>query len=293
MYFKKTLNWLGGLLALLGCIFVFYRLYTYWEQVDLSSFSIFNWLIIFCLVIFYSTANILLVVAWQNLLEMLNVKVTFRFAMYAYGVSQLAKYLPGNIFHLAGRQSIGAAVGLPNWPLAKSSIWELAIITITASLFGTLVLPQIIAGFSIHLSGLIFSFTVLSIIIITKHLFNKFISLAIANYVLFLACSGFTFVAVIGLIINPGKLTLELAISICGAYIIAWIAGLVTPGAPAGIGVRELVLLFTLQQYISESHLLTVLIIGRMITCGGDLVLYLIASLLFRNEAYTVDNQIS
>ena len=36
-----------------------------------------------------------------------------------------------------------------------------------------------------------------------------------------------------------------------GAYVIAWLAGLVTPGAPAGVGVRELVM-YALLPYLDQ-----------------------------------------
>ncbi|MDZ7598490.1 MAG: hypothetical protein U5J82_09410 [Desulfobacterales bacterium] len=43
-------------------------------------------------------------------------------------------------------------------------------------------------------------------------------------------------------LVAPSFVTFSTFFALCGAYVIAWLAGLVTPGAPAGVGVRELVL---------------------------------------------------
>ena len=55
-----------------------------------------------------------------------------------------------------------------------------------------------------------------------------------------------------------------------GAYVLAWLAGLVTPGAPAGVGVRELVLLALLKGSVGQTELLLAVLLGRLVTVGGD-----------------------
>jgi uncharacterized membrane protein YbhN (UPF0104 family) len=62
-----------------------------------------------------------------------------------------------------------------------------------------------------------------------------------------------------------------------GAYIVAWLVGLATPGAPAGVGVREVVLYSLLKPFVSDSDLLTAIVLGRMVTVAGDLAYYVVA----------------
>ena len=69
---------------------------------------------------------------------------------------------------------------------------------------------------------------------------------------------------------------------VCGAYVIAWLAGLVTPGAPAGIGVREIVMYALLHTLISQSDLLTAIVLARIVTVAGDLLFYLLALIFFK-----------
>ena len=56
----------------------------------------------------------------------------------------------------------------------------------------------------------------------------------------------------------------------CGAYTAAWLAGFVTPGAPAGLGVRELVLVFLLDGHAAEPDLLPAVVLSRVVTVLGD-----------------------
>ena len=109
-----------------------------------------------------------------------------------YGTSQLAKYLPGNIFHMAGLQSPGMAAGEPACVLAKSTAWELGLISFSAATFG--------------------------------------------------------------------------------AFMLDWLAGLLAPGAPAGLGVREMVLFSLLKGLVAEADLLLTIVPSRLVTVAGDML---------------------
>jgi uncharacterized membrane protein YbhN (UPF0104 family) len=65
-----------------------------------------------------------------------------------------------------------------------------------------------------------------------------------------------------------------------GAYVVAWLAGLVTPGAPAGVGVREMVLIFLLGHAIPETELLPAVVVSRLVTVAGDVLFFAAAALL-------------
>jgi len=56
------------------------------------------------------------------------------------------------------------------------------------------------------------------------------------------------------------------------AFCLAWVVGLVVPGAPGGIGVFELVLLARLRGLIPEAELLAVLVSYRLISVGAELL---------------------
>lgn len=51
------------------------------------------------------------------------------------------------------------------------------------------------------------------------------------------------------------------------------------PGAPAGIGVRETVLVLLLGSYMIEADLLMAVLIGRIVTVFGDVIFFLAISI--------------
>jgi uncharacterized membrane protein YbhN (UPF0104 family) len=62
--------------------------------------------------------------------------------------------------------------------------------------------------------------------------------------------------------------------------VLAWLAGLVTPGAPAGMGVRELVLLFMLNGIVIEEDLLMAIVLSRIVTVMGDVLYFTVAFMI-------------
>ena len=86
----------------------------------------------------YGLGNLLLARAWWHQLKYVGVTSSWSWTRRIYGISQLGKYIPGNVFHLAGRQALGLAAGIPGRPLAQSMAWELGLIAIAGASFAIL-----------------------------------------------------------------------------------------------------------------------------------------------------------
>ena len=139
---RRALHIFGSFLGIAGVIFVIIKLNVYADQLDFSRFNFCDWGLMSVFSVIYGVANVLLGFAWFDLLVFLGVgAVSRRWAVKVYGLSQLAKYVPGNIFHLAGRQAYGMAAGIPAIPLAKSSALELGLIAAVGGLFSILLVP--------------------------------------------------------------------------------------------------------------------------------------------------------
>lgn len=274
---RRWLHIIGGAFGLLGVVFVIIRLNTYSEQIDLARFNATAWSLIGLLALVYGAANILLAQMWWHLLIFFDVEVERRWAVKTYGLSQLAKYVPGNIFHLAGRQALGMAVGLPARALTKSALWELGLVATAGILFGLLATPLVGLKLPVYASVVAFGAMSVMSIITLRWLLSPAVSTALIWQFFFLATSGTIFVGVLALV-APYAITLSAFSALCGAYVIAWLAGLVTPGAPAGVGVRELVLLFLLKGMVAEADLLLAIVLGRIITVTGDFFYFLTAT---------------
>jgi uncharacterized membrane protein YbhN (UPF0104 family) len=277
---KRSLHWAGSALALLGIAFVALRLRNYSAEINFTRFNVTAWSVIAGLVLIYGLANGMLALAWWNLLKQFGVNTSRGWAVRVYGISQLAKYVPGNIFHLAGRQGMGMAAGVSGWALAKSSVWELGLLSITGGLFGLLAAPLLVKNVPIAIAVLVFA----GVVGVAAALLWRFIGTPVARafvyQVSFLAISGWIFVGVIGLLVESPESGGFPWLPLGGAYVLAWLAGLITPGAPAGVGVRELVLLYLLKGMIGEADLLLAVVLGRMITVAGDLGFFGIATLM-------------
>jgi hypothetical protein len=273
---RKLLSWTGSALSLFAIIFVVGKLKHYSNEIDYSLFVSLAFPLII-LAFAYGASNLLLTFAWKDLLKHFGVSVDFCWAVRIYGVSQLAKYVPGNIFHFVGRQALGLDAGLPAWPLAKSALWEIGLLAISGSLFTILILHYFCIEISLILSLGMFLLAIMITIWFSNLWFSRWIAQAVGWYIVFLALSGTIFLAVFLLIVSSAITPGSEFLIVCGAYVIAWLAGLITPGAPAGVGIREFVLYAILHSFVNESDLLTIIVFGRIITVVGDILFYVLA----------------
>jgi len=277
IFLRRVLHLFGSILGLSGVIFVIIKLNTYADQLDFSHFDSSEWVLIAVCSVIYGAANILLAFAWFDFLVFLGAGgVDRRWAMKVYGLSQLAKYVPGNIFHLAGRQAYGMAAGISAIPLAKSSILELGLIATVGGLFFILIAPFFLTGLPPLLTVCLFVATVTTVAICVSYFVSRNVAWALLWQTGFLVTSGSVFVGILTIVVRSHLDLLQMPL-LCGAYVIAWLAGLVTPGAPAGIGIREAVLLFLLGTLVPHGDLLLAVLIGRIVTVLGDVVYFLVS----------------
>jgi glycosyltransferase 2 family protein len=270
---KKILNWSGVFLGVLGVGFVINRLMAYSQQFNINSINPFQLCCLIVLVILYALANLLLVRAWQQVMRHLGVEINLRTSTVIYGKSLLAKYVPGNVFQFASRQAIGASMGLPNKPLALSFVWELGILATNGVTFAFLCIPLLNKEVPLWGCFALFIFAVILLLWFTRRFIDLSVTYAAAFYFIFLCIGSCVFSAVLFIVAAPSQ-TYQFtpSFSICGVYIIAWLVGLITPGAPAGAGVREMVLYFFLQSVIQPSSLIVVIVLSRIITILGEVV---------------------
>ncbi|MCL2427559.1 MAG: hypothetical protein FWD05_14645, partial [Oscillospiraceae bacterium] len=86
---------------------------------------------------------------------------------------------------------------------------------------------------------------------------------------------GVSFLATMTILGQP--FSLNLGVTIIGIFIMSWLIGFLTPGAPSGLGIREIVLLMFLSGIVYEDILLSAIIIHRLLQVCGDIVAYGIA----------------
>jgi uncharacterized membrane protein YbhN (UPF0104 family) len=277
---RRALHWGGSGLALAGVAFVAFRLHSYWGRLDPSKLSPSAWLLIAALAVGYGAANLLLALAWRHLLGHLGAQATLMGSVRIHGISQLAKYVPGNIFHLAGRQALGMASGLPGGALARSTVWELGLLAVAGTLFVCLIFPLALPGFPELASALLLVGAVALVAGLLRKMAGSQPMRAFLWQTTFLLISGAVFIALLVAVANGGGLPARRWPGIGGAYVVAWLVGLVTPGAPGGLGVREMALLVLLDGLVAETDLLMAVLVGRLLTVTGDLLFFMAAFLI-------------
>ncbi|MEJ2551847.1 MAG: lysylphosphatidylglycerol synthase domain-containing protein [Anaerolineales bacterium] len=62
--------------------------------------------------------------------------------------------------------------------------------------------------------------------------------------------------------------------TLSGLYSIAWVVGFITPGAPAGLGVRETIFLTALRPIYGEGAALGITVTMRVLTAFGDALIF-------------------
>jgi hypothetical protein len=236
---------MGSLLAFGGVVFVGFRLHGYWNNLDFARVTLTALGCIAVCSCIYSAANVLLAMAWRHILLHLGVPVPHLWSVKVYGISQLAKYLPGNV---SGK-------------LLKSTAWEIGLLVCAGSSFAVLGMPFFWHALSPQTGLFLWAGTVVLTCFGLRKIIGPPVSAAFFLQTLFLVVSAGTFVSLLFAIEGTNAFVLEFWPSLGGAYILAWLVGLLTPGAPAGVGVREAVLLFTLRGCLPESDLLLAIIL--------------------------------
>jgi uncharacterized membrane protein YbhN (UPF0104 family) len=290
----KLLRRLGNLLAVLGCLFVGIQIFRYGSELELGGIAGEYWWFLAGCALVYGAANAALAIAWMYLLRHCGDPVAPRTAMAVYGVTLPAKYLPGNILHLAGRQALGVDRGIGGWALAKASIWELALVLAGGLLFAILVAPRFTGLLAASQSVLLFGASALAVLLLLGITFGRLVARAFLLHLVFLGTSAATFIALLWPLAQGDTVLREFPL-LAGAFILAWSVGLVTPGAPAGAGVRELVLIGCLEGLVAQTAMLEAVLLSRLVTVLGDLLFFAAVQLFLcgRDRAVTTADRAS
>lgn len=233
----------------------------------------------------YGALGLLLAFAWARLVAVYGGAPSGQARVHA--LSQALKYLPGNVVHLAGRHVAARRRGVTDRALLAAGGSEAGLLIMAAALVGLLAAPSFAgalaaraSGWTIVLPGAALLALLVAGALAWRRRFGRFapaLAGVLGLYLLFfLGCGGVAVVLLVGLGDAAGP---ALAL-LTGTLAIAWAAGFVTPGAPAGLGVREAVLVLALGPALGEPAALALAALYRLATLCGDLLLAGAASLV-------------
>lgn len=262
--------------------------------------------------ILWSCGAPLLALAWRGLLAGLGIQRPWRELFGITGITQFAKYVPGNVAQYIGRVGMSLARGIPARPLAVTLILETLLVIAAAVVMGvgTGALSEIgLQAVRHHGAQLavIAALVVLAIVglfafrRIAPRLLRRFApryapaldgtllpsqgSLAQA---FMLYCAMYVGMG-IGLILLSHFLLPDAPHDhwlLIAVFALAWVIGFVTPGAPGGLGVREGLMLLMLAPVYSTASAGILVIALRIATTLGDVLILVMGMLLLpRNRS--------
>lgn len=288
---NKIWSVIGNLLMLIAIFYI--AKYIYKENIDFGFLRYEGNIIAVIVLIALSSANVFcLALAWKNNLELFapDSDISLKDAVWICAKSNLARYIPGNVAHYASRNIIGTKYGLKQKVMALASLTELLLVTLVSGFIILMLMYQKVQIVIYELLGernnnlgsivgiflFFFLIIVVSLFLCIKEkvrnlrlcVFKGAISLVI--YFFYHSINLLVFGGMIIYVFKIG--TLDQIVNLGGCYLIAWLIGMITPGAPGGIGIREYILLVLLRDTTEESMILQMAVLMRMITLGGDVL---------------------
>lgn len=189
---------------------------------------------------------------WQTLISLGDRTLDLPSALSIFGRTQIFKYLPTNILHMAGRISEASMRGVPTTTLFVAQLLELLLLASAAALvssaFGLRMINQQAHQLPISLLTILCMVALIGAMGVTalklarhRSPFSEIqisktnVTLALLSYSCFFVLNG---VLLKLLSFTVGGLDINV-VQLIGIGAMAWLVGFVVPGAPGGLGVRE------------------------------------------------------
>lgn len=242
----------------------------------------------------YGLAMMLMAYNWVTILHaVVSDTVPTKDGLLSYTKTQIAKYVPSNVLHFVGRHIYLKELGLPHGRLALASVLEIvslpaaAVIAICVAIpfgggavFGIWDLNQpllllVLVAFALAATAIIAAWAGQRRLIFPA-------SIVLCRATALMLFQGLIFALI--LYMTSGTF-LALAIPVA---IFAWLVGFVTPGAPAGVAVREAVIVNLLGAASLGEDVLIAALLFRAVTTVGDLVLYVFGNVVIARRGNTL-----
>jgi glycosyltransferase 2 family protein len=240
--------------------------------------------------------------AWRVTLSLHGVSLPRARAESQLLVSQIGKYVPGNVAHLLGRFALARGDGVSSAVFGSSLLLEVSfLLTSGVLIVGVLLLimPDLVGAITSDLPELRLeaSMVVVFIGLLICIAIGQFViwrkagkpKLAISKCIVVLSLHSFNF-AILGIslwcvaqAIYPGAgASMWQCLAI---FTTAWVAGFLMPGAPGGIGIRDGIITLGLGLFIDQGAGLSAAIAHRAISVLGDVILFGLGLTLRRNHS--------
>ncbi|BAQ66848.1 lysylphosphatidylglycerol synthase domain-containing protein [Geminocystis sp. NIES-3709] len=261
----------------LTAFFIISTFYKNWQEVINIKFTFFTFLIFFISIFLNIIGHTFSAWVWTWILNLFHTKLQGLKAINIYLITNISKYLPGNVWHFLGRvkaiQSEGDSLSIAT----ISVIIEPLLMAVSA-----LLITLISASFGIIKINFSIIFLLILCLIITILIgihpkiinpiltklakskasnesakLTKYPLLPLFGEIIFLLLRGFAFLS---LLMALMPVELSLIPQVLSTFSFAWLLGLIVPGSPGGIGIFEVTIIATFDSTIFPSQIVLVVI---------------------------------
>ncbi|MEN1957588.1 lysylphosphatidylglycerol synthase domain-containing protein [Luteimonas changyuni] len=253
------------------------------------------------LVLLYTASLATTSAAWLWQLRALGQPASYAWTTSVLAVTQFGKYLPGNVGQHIGRVGLAVGAGVRLSAALLTLGYELLIAIVAAAHLGAAAVllwpPAAFAGASWlnyrwpllvtvtlgALAGLLLAPRLVVLLLrmrspaspaVEASSFRLDLRAIAGSYVMYLSSLLAIGLGlwVLALALLPGDVAMPTPLFFVGAFAVSWIAGFVVPGAPAGLGVRELVLTAWLGDALPATTVVVLVLALRVATTIGDAI---------------------
>lgn len=307
---KVLLTVAGACLAIVALGFWLNLIAKHWDAIQAIEWDTAAWVSALAALLLYGLHLALSVQLWRWLLVMLGTVHAYLPLQAVYLISLLCRYVPGNILQYLGRVYLGTRIGIPLATVSMSVVLELllflmvaAVIVVTGLAFGDAVATgnEAMRGAGAQVGMLLAGCMFIVLLVkptlrLLHHMAPQRWQLpAMSNWSLARLLGQLLGILVIFVILG---LVMELMASgilkvkeprflfLTWAFALSWTLGSITPGAPAGIGVRDAVLLALLSMHYTEEQALALSLYSRVVSLLGD-ALYTLFAMVYTRRQFT------
>lgn len=309
---KRTLHWIGIGVSLLCLLYFLRAVAEHWATLSQKAWSgdlIFS---IATAALLYLTTFALGTKAWQLLLRLFGEVVHYTALARILMLSQLGKYLPGNVGHHIGRVVLARQGGIPTESVVASMVVETISVLVAGGLCSLPAMALMLdiaaqhhwsMARSLFIAGAL-GLTVVAGSIAAPVVRRKVTAIASAmlpiarssrllggallmQCVTFLAGATGLFAICTAVSATAGVASPSVWFDVVGAYAVAWLLGFLMPGSPAGLGIREVALLIGLTPLFGVQSATTAAALFRLVTTTGDGIAFLLAAKVLPRPATT------
>lgn len=234
------------------------------------------------------------------LLRCTHVFLSFKQVYIITGIPQVAKYLPGNVFHYVGQIALGRHAGVPAQTMAISLGVQTLFLVLTAGGIACLglwfdrpflgwLIQELKTSRFVLLMTLVMGGVLIGVVVILTVFPN--IRKRFSQYSVYIhpKCAGLPIVVYVVTFIGYGIMIAGLLgafweiktsppwYHFTWGFTLAWVLGFVMPGAPGGLGIREMIFFGLYHQELGTGIVIGLSLIVRIITSVADLMTFGIA----------------